>query len=277
MVGVIDVGGGLRGIYGAGIFDYCMDHHIQFDYCSGVSAGSANTISYLAGQRGRNYTFYTDYTFRKEYMSFSNFIRKGSYLDLEYIYGTLTNEGGENPLDYDAIMKNPAQYRVVCTNAKTGDPVYFSKADIEKNNYGIIKGSSCVPIVDKPYTYHGVEYFDGGLSDPIPIEKAFEDGCDKVVVILTKPIDYYRDSKEDVRFSKLLRRKYPKSAQKLASRGLLYNQQLDVCKKYQKMGKVKIIAPKSVDGLNTLTKDKEKLIHLYNMAYFDAEQIESFL
>jgi len=28
--GVIDVGGGLRGIYAAGIFDYCMDKGIQF-------------------------------------------------------------------------------------------------------------------------------------------------------------------------------------------------------------------------------------------------------
>ena len=25
MTGIVDVGGGLRGIYGAGIFDYCME------------------------------------------------------------------------------------------------------------------------------------------------------------------------------------------------------------------------------------------------------------
>ena len=65
----IDVGGGLRGIYAAGVLDYCMDKNIRFDLGIGVSAGSANLASYGAGQRGRNYQFYTEYAFRKEYMS----------------------------------------------------------------------------------------------------------------------------------------------------------------------------------------------------------------
>lgn len=50
--GVIDVGGGLRGIYAAGVFDYCIDAGIRYDLGIGVSAGSANIASYLAGQRG---------------------------------------------------------------------------------------------------------------------------------------------------------------------------------------------------------------------------------
>lgn len=102
--GVIDVGGGLRGGYAAGAFDYFMDAEIHFDLCIGISAGSANIASYMAGQKKRNYAFYTDYPFRKEYMSVRNFLSKKSYLDLDYIYGTLSNEGGENPLDYPAIM-----------------------------------------------------------------------------------------------------------------------------------------------------------------------------
>ena len=44
-IGVVDVGGGLRGIYAAGVFDYCMDENIKFDCCIGVSAGSANVAS----------------------------------------------------------------------------------------------------------------------------------------------------------------------------------------------------------------------------------------
>ena len=98
--GVIDVGGGLRGVYAAGIFDYCLDENIQFDLCIGVSAGSANVTSYIAGQKKRNYAFYTEYPFRKEYMSLRNFLFKKSYLDLDYVYGTLSNADGENPLDY---------------------------------------------------------------------------------------------------------------------------------------------------------------------------------
>lgn len=67
--GIIDVGGGLRGIYGAGVLDRCMEEGVRFDCCIGVSAGSANMSSYVAGQHGRNKPFYQDYSFRKEYMS----------------------------------------------------------------------------------------------------------------------------------------------------------------------------------------------------------------
>ena len=52
---LIDVGGGLRGVYAAGVLDYCLDEKIAFDLCIGISAGSANVAAYLAGQRGRNY------------------------------------------------------------------------------------------------------------------------------------------------------------------------------------------------------------------------------
>ena len=105
--GVVDVGGGLRGIYAAGIFDHCLDADLRFDLCIGVSAGSANIASYLAGQRGRNHTFYTEYAFRKEYMSLRNFLRKRSFVDLDYVYSTLSDAGGEYPLDYARLRGEP--------------------------------------------------------------------------------------------------------------------------------------------------------------------------
>lgn len=73
--GVIDVGGGLRGIYAAGVFDHCLDEKIVFDFGIGISAGSANLASYMSGQRGRNYKFYQEYSGRKEYMGAGNLLR----------------------------------------------------------------------------------------------------------------------------------------------------------------------------------------------------------
>ena len=61
MLGIIDVGGGMRGSFTAGIYDFLLDRNVQpFDYLIGVSAGSANMITYLARQRGRNLRSYTD-------------------------------------------------------------------------------------------------------------------------------------------------------------------------------------------------------------------------
>ena len=94
-IGVVDGGGGLRGIYAAGVLDYCMDQGIRFDMGIGVSAGSANLISYAAGQRSRNYQFYIEYAFRKQYMSLNNFITKKTYVDMDYVYGTLSCSDGE--------------------------------------------------------------------------------------------------------------------------------------------------------------------------------------
>ena len=106
-IGIVDVGGGLRGIYAAGVLDYCLDQDITFDYGICVSAGSANLASFLGRQPRRNKQFYAEYALRKEYMSFHNFRKKKSYLDLDYVYGTLSNSDGESPLNYEQIMENP--------------------------------------------------------------------------------------------------------------------------------------------------------------------------
>ena len=110
MVGIIDVGGGLRDIYGAGVFDRLLDDGVQLDYCLGVSAGSANVVSYLAKQRGRNHRFYIDYSKRKEYMSPSNLYKIGAFLNLKYIYGTLSASDGEDPLDYETLKNNESEF-----------------------------------------------------------------------------------------------------------------------------------------------------------------------
>ncbi len=190
--GVIDVGGGLRGIYGAGVLDRCLEEDLRFDLCIGVSAGSANMASYLAGQHGRNKPFYDEYSFRREYMSVHNLIRKHSYLDLSYVYGTLSNAGGENPLDYAALARSPAELCVVAANAQNGEAQYFTKADLHPDDYRILMASCCIPVIDQPCVIDGVPYFDGGLADPVPLEWAFAHGCDRVALILTKPIGLVR-------------------------------------------------------------------------------------
>ena len=187
MLGIIDVGGGMRGIYTAGIYDYLLDHQITFDYCLGVSAGSANLMSYLALQRGRNKRFYVDYADRREYMSLSNLLKKGSYLDMDYIYSTLSDSRGEDPVDYDAFSASPSQYVVVATDARTGLPHYFTRTDVKRDDYAIVKASCCLPIACKPYWVDGVPYFDGGVADPVPYRRALADGCSKLVVPSCRP------------------------------------------------------------------------------------------
>ena len=153
--GLIVEGGGMKCAYSAGILDRFLDDKITFDYCIGVSAGAANTLSYLAGQRGRNLRFYTVHLDDPRYLSVRSLLRTGNLFGLEYIYGTLTNSDGADPIDYDAIMKNPAEFYMPATDALTGKAAYFSKFDIVRDDYRTIMATCALPAFCRPVNVNG--------------------------------------------------------------------------------------------------------------------------
>lgn len=276
-IGIVDVGGGLRGVYAAGVLDYCLDNNIQFDLGIGVSAGSANLASYTAKQPRRNHQFYTEYALRKQYMGLGNFIRKKSFIDLDYVYGTLSNSDGESPLDYFALSHNLMEFIVVATEAETGNARYFNKNNISQDNYDIFKASSAIPYVCKPYIIDKVPYYDGALSDTIPIEKAFQMGCSKVVLLLTLPLDTIRTPDKDIILAKRIAKKYPLSAEKLKNRAAQYNAGVELAKEYEAQGKLLIVAPDDTCGVSTLSRDAQALCNLYKKGYSDGNRISQFL
>lgn len=276
VTGIIDVGGGMRGIYGAGVLDYCLDNGIRFDYCIGVSAGSANIASYLAGQRGRNYRFYMEYSFRRRYMSLRNWVGCGSYLDLDYVYGELSKRGGEDPLDYAKLAASDSVMKVVALNARTGEPIYFDKADLRQDDYRILMASSSLPVACRPYFVRGVPCYDGGVADPVPLDKAFADGCDRVVLVLTKPVDFLRKQRKDAPAARVLRRRYPRAAEQLMLRFRKYNDGVARAGELARQGRVLMIAPDDCCGMKTLTKDRERMDRLYRKGYSDAREIPRF-
>ena len=278
MLGIIDVGGGERGVYGAGVFDRCLDLGIRFDCLIGVSAGAANQASFLAEQRGRNYVYYTEYAFRKEYMSYGNFLRTGNYLDLDYVYGGIANRGGDYPLDYETMARNARTriVEIVATDAETGKPVYFSVEDEAQDRYDVLKCSSNVPVANKPYPFHGRLYYDGGISDPVPVKRAMEHGCDKLVVILTKPRAFRRKSGRDTVMSWLMRRT-PAAASDMAKRADVYNAGVELAEQYEREGKALILAPEDIGRMKTLTKDLKEIRKMYEMGIRDADSILDFI
>ena len=264
-------------MYGAAVLDWCMENGVQFDTCVGVSAGAANLCSYTAGQIGRNFAFYTTYSFRPEYMGLGLYARTREYTDLDYIYGGLSNSGGDYPLDYEAMVNSGKKFIIVATDAHSGLPVYFTMDDMSQDDYAPVKASSALPLVNKPYPVNGRLCYDGGLSDPIPVRRALEAGCEKVVLILTRPRDQYRDPIDDLRFVRMLAPKRPRIAEALANRAGLYNLQLDLAKKYEREGKVLIVAPDDISGMKTLTKDLNAIESLYAKGYADAFAIADYL
>lgn len=277
MIGVIDCGGGTRGSYSAGIYDCLLDNNISLEYCIGISAGAANLVSYLAKQRGRNKKFYTDYLHRKDYMSASNILKNGSYLNLDYIYSTLSNSDGEDPVDYVTFSNSDSEYYVATTNARTGEPHYFPKRDMLKDNYHALKASCALPLVCKPQEIEGQYYYDGGLAEPIPYRKAFDDGCDQLIVILTRPRDYQRTMQKHLGILTVALKKYPETLRVIKERHIKYNNSLKELKKLEKEGQVLIVAPSSIAGMKTLSKDLAPIENLYTMGYVDSKKVIDFL
>lgn len=276
-IGVIDVGGGSRGVYACGILDRCYDDKVCFNLGIGVSAGSANLASFVSSQPRRNLKFYTEFSRRKEYMGLSCLMHKKSFIDLDYIYGTLSITGGESPLDYKSMIKNPMDFIIVATNAKTGKPTYFNKDDFHQDNYDILKASSAIPFVCQPYIINDTPYYDGALSDPVPVEKAFECGCNKVVLILTLPENAVRKSTTDKKFAKKISKKYPLAANELEHRLETYNKGITLAKEYEKQGKLLIIAPDDTCGVDTITRNPKSIGMLYAKGYKDGNKIKKFL
>lgn len=277
MTGILDVGGGMRGIFGAGVTDCLLDEKVYLPYCIGVSAGSANLISYIAKQRGRNYRFYTRYAMRPEYMSLQNFLKKRSYFDLDYVYGTLSVTGGEDPVDYDAFFNAGQTLITVATRADDGKPQYFTNADFHIDDLSPLKGSCAIPGVCKPYKVGDSLYFDGGVADPVPVEKALADGCDRLLVVLTKPLDFVKKPEHfRAAYTRALRA-YPNIVKELKMRADVYNRGVEKARALASEGRAVILAPAGGYYVTAFTKNEKKLERLYREGYEAAQNALSKL
>ncbi len=277
MIGLIDVGGGMRGVYTAGVYDALLDTDVSFDCVVAVSAGTANAATFLARQKGRCLRFYEEYSFRKEYMSLGNLIKKGSYLDLDYIYGDLSFEGGEDPFDFARFEADHASFFAVATDARTGRAVYFDKSSLRPDDLAVLKASCNVPIVGRPVFIDGAPYFDGGVSDPIPFKKAFYEGCDRIVVLLTRPVDFNKPALKTLPVAKTMYSEFPAFCRAMELMNGLYNSQLEELRSYAAAGRAYICAPEDTFGMETLTKDKTAMRRLYEEGLADAAGIAEFM
>ncbi len=262
-IGLLVEGGGMKCAFSAGVLDVFLDEDVHIDKCYGVSAGSANAASFVARQRGRNKRFYCEHSQDPEYFGIKSLRESGSLFGLQYIYGDLSNSGGKDPLDYDALTSNPCELVVVATD-ENGRAAYFDKSNMEKDNYEVIMASSALPALCKPVDIDGVKYFDGGVSDSLPINKMVLDGCDKFIVLMSKPRGYVMQPQKYKRAYTRALKEYPDIKRALDRRHLNYNRSLYKIKKLEKEGKAFVYYPSPLIPLNTYKTDTQVMEMLYD-------------
>lgn len=264
--GIVFEGGALRTVFSCGVMDAFMKHDILPDYMIGVSAGAAYGVCYASNQPGRNLKIIMDYRDDKRYMSVSNMLdrKNKSYCGLEFLYETVPNK--LVPFDYDAFKAYHGEFYCVVTNVLTGKPEYIRYTGEDTTNQ-VLKATCALPMLF-PYIYiNDTPYLDGGLSDSIPFEKAFKDGCDRVVVVLTRQAGYKKTTSASTKIMAKAYLKYPHLANDLLKRANRYNKCLKRLEKYEKAGKVIVIRPTHTDGFSRMEKDKDKILSLYNDGY----------
>ncbi len=267
--GLVLEGGGMRGIYTAGVLDFFLDKGIDFSSCYGVSAGSCHACSYLSKQRGRAYKACADYIHDKHYCSYYSLITTGDMFGEKLVYDDIPNK--LLPYDYDAYLKSETKFYAVLTNVNTGKAEYHQIKDMRKDLIRI-RASSSLPMLARNVSIDGEIYLDGGISDSIPLKKSVEDGNMKNVVVLTQCRDYRKGANKMMPIIKMKYRKNTEFVQMNADRHIKYNETLDYIKAEEEAGNTFVIAPKAPVEIGRLEKDTNKLFALYKLGYDEAEE-----
>lgn len=277
MTGIVLEGGTFRPIFSCGVMDALLSENILLPYCIGVSAGIADGVSYISKQPQRNLEIMQKYRNDKRYLSRNNLKKGKSIFGLDFIFGDIPNQ--LIPFDMETFKAYEGTCLVGVTNAETGKAEYKNAMEMD-DRYTMLRATCALPMFFPAIDLDGQKYYDGGVADPIPVKKALEDGCDKVIVVLTQPRGYVkRFGKYDKMGARMLGRKYPNVRQAIKERPDRYNEAVRYCESLAKEGKAMIFRPNHL--LNSFESDVRKLEmaywHGYRMTKEKMKKVKRFL
>ena len=218
-------GGGQRGVFSFGITDTFINRNYDpFDIYIGVSNGVAVLCWYLIKETDNNLDKML-YAAQGDYLSYKNTFTGKDILKFHQMY-----EDGEkmfNP-SMEKIKNNleGKNYIAVVTDAIEANAEYYSFGDGEWMPKMIASGT--LPILVKtPSLIDGRRKFDGGIADPLPVEKAYKMGAKKIIVIRTYEKKFRRKLRLENYIGAFLSSQYPRLRKALLEHDKTYNRALD--------------------------------------------------
>ena len=263
-------GGGMRGVFTCGVLDYLMDHHIQFPYAVGVSAGACNGLSYMSHQRGRGKYSNIDLLAKYKYIGIRPLLKRRGLIDQQLLFHRFPDR--ILPYNYKAYADNPNRFEMVTTDCYTGKACYWEEKHDEKRIIDIVKASSSLPYACPVIYVDGRPMLDGGIVDSIPLLRAQNQGYSKLVVVLTRNRGYRKSIKE-VFVPAFIYKEYPRLRVALRNRNKLYNEQLELVERLEDEGKIIVIRPENPIVVGRMETSVKKLTDLYNEGYQCAKKV----
>ena len=266
--GLVLEGGGMKGVYTAGVLDFFLEKGIEFSNVYGVSAGACHMCSYLSKQKERALDISIDYLDNKKYCSAYSLLTSGDLFNVNTAYNLIPEY--LNPFDHDTFAKYEGRAYAVVTNIVTGKPEDLQIKDARKDIVAV-RASASLPLVSRNVRIGDKLYLDGGISDAVPIKKSILDGNRKNVVVLTKEEGYVRQPSKHLEVLKLRYLQYPKVYELMKNRHIAYNDTMAYLERQQENGQAFVIRPGEKSDVGRIEKDAEKLKALYAEGYRDAE------
>ncbi|WP_332645609.1 patatin-like phospholipase family protein [Lysinibacillus sp. 54212] len=266
-------GGTFRTLFTAGVLDAFIDEKITMPYVVAISAGAINACSYISEQKERTLRVIRNYRHDKRYMGIGNFLKEKSYFGLDFAYNVLPNK--LEIFDWDKYQAYNGKIEFGVTNAVTGDVEYLDALHMDKECM-LLRATCAIPILFPEIKINDTPYYDGGLADPIPVQRAEQSGFEKHVFILTRPQGYRKKMDRKSKWvMKLLSRKYPALSNLMATRVERYNRTLSYVEGLEKEGRAFIFRPDY--SLNSFEKNIGRMNETYQMGYDQTmKQLDAF-
>jgi predicted patatin/cPLA2 family phospholipase len=269
-------GGAMRGLFSAGVLDVFMQNNINTDAIYGVSAGALFGINFKSRQIGRAIRYNLRFAHEKNYMGLYSLITTGDIMNKEFCFNKLVHE--LDPFDFDTFDNSPIDFYAVVTNVETGKAEHIKIID-SRAQLEVLRASGSMPFVSKIVEFSGSKYLDGAISDPIPLQKALDEGYKKIVVVLTRPENYSKH-KENLPYN-FVYRKYPNFVECANKQFEVYNQTLELIKKCENEGRIIVLRPSQNLKIARVEKNLDKLKAIYNLGVSDCtsklDEIKKYL
>lgn len=266
-IGLVLEGGAMRGMYTAGVLDVFLDNNIEVDGIVGVSAGVLFGVNFLSKQRGRAIRYNKKYIKDPRYMSLRSLITTGNLINKEFAFDEVPKK--LDVFDEETYEKSKTEFYATITNVETGKAEYVKIKKLFEQ-MEVLRATSAMPYVSKMVEIENNKYLDGGLSDSIPIEKCKELGFEKIIVILTRPIEY-RKKKTKEFIAKLKYKKYPNLVNTINNRYKNYNDTVEKIIDMENKKEIFVIRPSKSLKIKRVEKDKEKLQEMYDLGIEDGK------
>ena len=277
--GLIMEGGAMRGMFTAGVLDVLMENGLVTDGAIGVSAGAVFGCNYKSHQIGRVIRYNTEYCNDKRYASFKNLVKTGNLYSEQFCYHEVPEK--LDPFNEAAFAASPMDFFVVCTDVKTGEPIYHKCRKGDAEDVLWMEASASMPLAAKIVKIGHYGLLDGGVADSIPVRFFESIGYKRNLIILTQPKGYIKKKNKFLPAIRAKYFRYPAFVEAVADRHERYNETLSYISMLEQAGRDYVIRPPIPLEIGAMERDPAQLRRVYEtgraVAQIQVEKIRDFL